>query len=117
MFNQQRGQQEQLALTRGRKEAAIGADGPTWPQAEDEPAVGIRARQDREEALVQDVLHRGRLQVLEDLRPGLVSGVVVEQQLQSAVVIKLPGPQEAQQEGVIQSGPETGLLLKYHRAR
>lgn len=85
---------------------------PTWPQTEDVSSVGVRLRQDGEKAQVQDVLHRGRLQVLEHLRPSLAARVVVEQQLQSAVVVELPGPQEAQEKGIVQPGPEIGLFLQ-----
>lgn len=84
---------------------------PTGPEKEDVSPFGIRPRQDREETQVQNVFDRGWLQVLEDLRPGLTARVVVEQQLQGTVIVELPGPQEAQQEGVIQSGSEVGMFL------
>lgn len=57
------------------------------------------------------MFHCGRLQVLEHLGPGFTACVVVEQQLQGTVIVKLPGPQEAQEEGVVQPGPEVRLLL------
>lgn len=84
----------------------------TWPETEDVSSVGVRLWQDREEAQVQDVFHCGRLQVLEHLRPSLSACVVIEQQLQGTVIVKLPGPQEAQEEGVVQPGPEIGLFLQ-----
>lgn len=58
------------------------------------------------------MFHRGRLQVPEHLGPSLTARVVVEQQLQRAVVVELPGPQEAQEKGIVQPGPEIGLLLQ-----
>lgn len=85
---------------------------PTWPQTEDVSSVGVRLRQDREKAQVQDVFHRGWLQVLEHLWPGLTTRVVIKQQLHGTVVVELPGPQEAQEEGVIQPRPEVGLFLR-----
>lgn len=85
---------------------------PTWPETEDVSPVRVRPWQDCEKAFVQDVLHCGRLQVLENLWPGFATGVVVEEQLQSTVIVKLPGPQEAQQEGVVQPRPEIGLFLQ-----
>lgn len=85
---------------------------PTWPETEDVSSVWVRPRQDGEKAQVQDVLHCGRLQVLEHLWPCFTTRVVVEQQLQGTVVVKLPGPQEAQEEGVIQPRPEIGLFLQ-----
>lgn len=51
------------------------------------------------------MLHRGGLEVLEDLWPGLAPRLVVEEQLQGPVVVELPGPQEAQEESIIQPGP------------
>lgn len=74
---------------------------PTWTETEDVSSVGVGLRQDCEEAQVQDVFHCGWLQVLEHLRPGFTSRMVIEQQLQGPVVVELPGPQEAQEEGVI----------------
>jgi len=68
---------------------------PTWSEKEDVSPVGVGLGQNCEEAQVQDVFHRGWLQVLEDLWPSLAACVVVEQQLQSSVIVKLPGPQEA----------------------
>lgn len=85
---------------------------PTWPQTEDVSAIGIRFRQDCEKAQVQDMFHCGWLQVLKHLRPCPSTCVIIEQQLQSAIVVELPGPQEAQEEGIIQSGPEIGLFLQ-----
>lgn len=68
---------------------------PTWPQAEDESAVRIWVGQNCEETLVQNMFHCGWFQILEHLRPSLMSRVVIEQQLQSTVIIELPGPQES----------------------
>lgn len=85
---------------------------PTWPQTEDVSSVGVRLWQDREKAQVQHVFHCGWLQVLEHLWPRLPARVVIEQQLQSTVVVKLPGPQEAQEKGIVQPGPEVGLFLQ-----
>lgn len=85
---------------------------PTWPETEDVSSIGVRLWQDREEAQVQDVFHCGWLQVLEHLWPSLAACVVIEQQLQGTVVVKLPGPQEAQEEGVVQPGPEIWLFLE-----
>lgn len=84
---------------------------PTWAKTEDVPAVGVWPRQDREKAQVQDVFDRGGLQVLEHLGPGPAARMVVQEQLQRTVVVKLPGPQEAQEEGVVQAGVQVGLLL------
>lgn len=84
----------------------------TWPETEDVSAVGVWLRQDCEKAQVQDVFHCGWLQVLEHLRPSLTACVVVEQQLHGSVIVELPGPQEAQQKGVVQPGPEVGLFLQ-----
>jgi len=72
----------------------------------------VRVRQHREEAQVQDVLHRRGLEVLEDLGPGLAARLVVEEQLQGSIVIELPGPQEAQEEGIVQPRPQIGLFLR-----
>lgn len=74
---------------------------PTWAETEDVPATGVWPRQDREKAQVQDVFDCGRLQVLEHLWPGPATRMVVKEELQRAVIVKLPGPQEAQEEGVI----------------
>lgn len=68
---------------------------PTWPQTEDESAIRIWVRQNCEETLVQNMFNCGRFQVFEHLWPSLMTCVVIEQQLQSTVIIKLPGPQEA----------------------
>lgn len=92
-----------------RKEEETAA---TWPQTQDEPAVRIRVWQNREEAQVQNMFNCGRFQVLEHFWPSFAACVVVEQQLQSAVIIKLPGPQEAKKKGIIQPGPKVGLFLK-----
>lgn len=54
----------------------------------------------------------GWLQVLEHLWPSLATPVVIDQKLQGTVIVKLPGPQEAQKEGIIQPGPQIGLLLQ-----
>lgn len=85
---------------------------PTWPETEDVSSVGVWLWQDREKAQVQDVFHCGWLQVPEHLWPSLTACVVIEQELQGAVIVKLPGPQEAQEKGVVQSGPEIGLFLQ-----
>ena len=89
----------------------------TWTETEDVSSVGLGPGQHREEAQVQDVLHRGRLQVLEHLGPGFTTRVVIEQQLQRAVVVELPGPQEAEEEGVVQPGPEVRLFLQSQVSR
>ena len=85
---------------------------PTRPETQDVSPIRIRSRQHREKAQVQDMLDRGRLQVLEHLWPGFAACMVVEQQLQGPVVVELPGPQEAQEEGVVQPRPEIGLFLQ-----
>lgn len=84
----------------------------TWPETQDVSAVGVRSWQDCEKAFVQDVLHRGWLEVLEHLWPGFTTCVVIEQQLQGTIVVKLPGPQEAQEEGIVQPRSEIGLFLQ-----
>lgn len=38
--------------------------------------------------------------------------MVIEEQLQGTVIVELPSPQEAQQEGIIKSCPEIGLFLQ-----
>lgn len=85
---------------------------PTWPETKDVSSIGIRLRQDCKKAFVQNVLHRGWLQVLEHLWPGFATCMVIEQQLQGTVVIKLPGPQETQEKGIIQPRSEIRLLLQ-----
>lgn len=85
---------------------------PTWAQTEDVSSVGVRPWQHCEKAQVEDVFHCGWLQVLEHLWPSLTSCMVIEEQLQGTVIVELPSPQEAQQEGIIKSCPEIGLFLQ-----
>lgn len=85
---------------------------PTWAQTEDVSSIGVRPWQHCEKAQVEDVFHCGWLQVLEHLWPSLTSCMVIEEQLQGTVIVELPSPQEAQQEGIIKSCPEIGLFLQ-----
>lgn len=84
----------------------------TWPEKQDVSSSGVWPGQDGEEAQVQHVSDGGRLQVLEHFGPGLSARVIIEQQLQGAVIVKLPGPQEAEEESIVQSGPEIGMFLR-----
>lgn len=84
---------------------------PTWSETKDVSSIGVWLWQDSKKALFQNMLHHGWLQVLKHLWPGFASSMVIEEQLQGTVIVELPGPQEAQEEGVVQPCSEIGLLL------
>ena len=73
----------------------------TWPKTQDVSSIGVRIRQDSEKPQVEHMFHGGRLKVLEHLWPSLPTCMVIEQQLHGAIVVKLPGPQEAQEECIV----------------
>lgn len=84
----------------------------TWPETEDVSSVGVWLWQDREKAQVQHMFHCGWFQVLEHFWPSLTACVIIKQQLQGTVIVELPGPQEAQEKGVVQPRPEIWLFLQ-----
>lgn len=77
-------------------------------------APGVGVRQHGKEAGGQDLLQGGRPQVVEDFGPASPAAVVVDEQLEGPVVVKLAGAEEAQQEGVLQRGAQVGALLAHH---
>lgn len=79
-------------------------------------APGVGVGQHSEESGSEDIFQGRRPQVTEDFGPAPPAAVVVDQELQGAVVIKLAGSEETQQEGVIQIGAQVGVLLPHHVA-
>lgn len=77
-------------------------------------AAGVGVGQHGEEAGSEDILYGRGLQVIEDFGPASPAAVVVDQELQGPVVIKLAGSEEAQQEGVVQGRAQVWTLLPHH---
>ena len=77
-------------------------------------APGVGVGQYSEESGSQDLFQGRGPQVVEDFGPASPAAVVVDQELEGPVVVKLAGSEEAQQEGVLEGGAQVRALLAHH---
>lgn len=86
----------------------------TWADADHVPSLWVPVGQHSDKAWLQDGLYCRWLQVTEHLWPGPPAGVVVHQELERSIVIKLPGSEEPQQKSIVQARCQGGIVLAHH---
>lgn len=86
----------------------------TWTDADNVASLRVQAGQHSDKTRLQDRLYCRRLQVVEDLRPAPPTAVVVHQELERSVVIEFPGSEEPEQKGIVQAGPQGGVVFAHH---